>query len=126
MSSFNDLEMKVIRWAEERRIIQYGNSKTQLLKTASEFGELCDALIKRDQSGVRDGIGDVLVTLIIVADLEGTNLLECLEHAWEEIKDRRGRLNANGVFEKDTSAKSIDDATPEQWDAASQKHWRGM
>jgi hypothetical protein len=103
MSSFNELEMKVIRWAEERRILQYGNSKTQLLKTASEFGALCDALIKRDQSGVRDGIGDVLVTLIIVADLEGTNLLECLEHAWEEIKDRRGRLNANGVFEKEVA-----------------------
>ena len=51
---------------------------------------------------MRDGIGDVLVTLIIVADLEGTNLLECLEHAWEEIKDRKGRLNANGVFEKET------------------------
>jgi len=101
MASFSDLEMKVLRWAEQKQIIQYGNSKTQLLKTASEFGELCDALIKRDQLGVRDGIGDVLVTLIIVADLEGTNLLECLEHAWEEIKDRKGRLNANGVFEKE-------------------------
>lgn len=101
MSSFNQLEMNVLRWAESRKIIQYGNSKTQLLKTMSELGELADALIKRDATGVRDGIGDVLVTLIIVADLEGTGLVECLEHAWEEIKDRKGQLNANGVFEKE-------------------------
>lgn len=101
MASFNDLEMRVLRWAEARNIIKYGNSKTQLLKTVSETGELCDALIKRDATGIRDGIGDVLVTLIIVADMENTNLLECLEHAYEEIKDRKGKLNADGVFEKE-------------------------
>lgn len=100
-ASFGDLELKVLRWAEDRQILKHGHSRTQMLKTVSELGETCDALIKRDHEAFRDGIGDVLVTLIIVSELEGTNLLECLSYAWNEIKDRRGHLNAAGVFIKE-------------------------
>jgi hypothetical protein len=101
MSSFTELELKVLRWAEDRGILKNGTSGTQMLKTVSELGETCDALIKRDHEALRDGIGDVLVTLIIVSELEGLHLMECLEAAWNEIKDRRGYLNSNGVFVKE-------------------------
>ena len=99
--SYGDLELKVLRWAEARGILKNGSSSTQMLKTVSELGETCDALIKRDHEALRDGIGDVLTTLIIVAEMENTNLMECLNHAYNEIKDRRGRLNSSGVFEKE-------------------------
>jgi NTP pyrophosphatase (non-canonical NTP hydrolase) len=101
MSSFNELELKIIRWAEVRNIFKHATPNTQFLKTVSEMGELSDAILKRDHDGIRDGIGDVLVTLILVAELEGTHLLECLDHAYNEIKDRTGRLNENGAFIKD-------------------------
>ena len=122
MPSFNELELKVLRWAEARHIIPNSSSQVQALKLVSEVGELCDALIKKDRDGVIDGIGDSLVVLIILADIEGLNLLSCLESAYNEIKDRRGTLQPNGVFVKETltaqadTRVSIDDATREQWD----------
>lgn len=99
--SFAEYELKVIRWAEARKIIPNASSQTQLLKTVSELGELADALIKGDRAGVIDGLGDVLVTLIIVAAREELDLTECLASAYDEIKDRKGTMMPNGVFVKD-------------------------
>ena len=64
------------------------------------MGELCDAIIKHDRAGIVDGIGDVLVVLLIVADMKGLDLVSCLESAYNEIKDRKGYLNSDGVFVK--------------------------
>jgi hypothetical protein len=122
MPSFSELELKVLRWAEARQIIPNSSSQVQALKFVSEVGELCDALIKKDRDGVIDGLGDALVVLIILADMERLDLLSCLKSAYDEIKDRRGTLQSNGVFIKETINKeadvrvSLDDATPTQWD----------
>jgi len=122
MPSFSDLELKVLRWAEARKIIPNSISHVQALKLVSEVGELCDAVIKKDRDGVIDGIGDVLVVLIILADLERLDLLSCLESAYNEIKYRRGTLQANGVFIKETLTMeadvrvSLNDVSPTQWD----------
>jgi len=102
MSSYGQLELNVLRWAEARGILKNGNVQTQMLKAVSEMGELCDAVIKRDKDKIVDGLGDVLTVLVIVADMEGIDLLSCLESAYNEIKDRRGYLNPNGVFVKET------------------------
>ena len=93
-------ELEVIRWAEARGIVANSDSKTQLLKAVSEMGELADAIIKRDRPAIVDGIGDVLVCLIVVGALEDTDLTKCLEAAYNEIKDRKGYLNKDGVFVK--------------------------
>jgi NTP pyrophosphatase (non-canonical NTP hydrolase) len=98
--SWNVTELDVIRWAEARGIIANSDSKTQLLKAVSEMGELADAIIKRDRPAIVDGIGDVLVCLILVGTLEDIDLTKCLESAYNEIKDRKGYLNKNGVFVK--------------------------
>ena len=98
--SWNVTELDVIRWAEARGIIANSDSKTQLLKAVSEMGELADAIIKRDRPAIVDGIGDVLVCLIVVGALEDINLTQCLEAAYSEIKDRKGYLNKDGVFVK--------------------------
>ena len=99
--SFEQTEKQVIKWAEDRKILPNSNSQTQLLKTMSELGELADAIIKGDRVGIIDGLGDVLVTLIIVAAKEDLNLVACLEVAYDEIKDRTGTMMPNGVFVKD-------------------------
>ena len=101
--TWNITELDIIRWAEARGIIANSDSKTQLLKAVSEMGELADAIIKRDRPAIVDGIGDVLVCLIVVAALEDIDLTRCLESAYNEIKDRKGYLNKNGVFVKDGS-----------------------
>ena len=99
--SFGAIELDVIRWAEARGIIANSDSKTQLLKAFSEMGELSDAIIKRDRAGIVDGLGDVLVCLLVVAALEDLDLSTCLKSAYDEIKERRGFLNTNGVFVKE-------------------------
>lgn len=99
--TWNMVEMDVIRWSEKRGIIQNSDSKTQLLKAFSEMGELADAINKKDRPGIIDGLGDVLVCLINVAAIEDLDLTKCLESAYDQIKNRTGFLNENGVFIKD-------------------------
>lgn len=99
--SFNNLEIEVIRWAEARKIIPNAKPHVQLMKTGSELGELFDAEIKGDAEGIIDGVGDVLVTLIIYCALRDINIVDCLKFAYAEIKNRRGTLLENGVFVKD-------------------------
>lgn len=88
-------------WAAARQIVPNSTPQAQLLKTVSELGELSDATLKNDLAEKIDGLGDVLVTLIIYAKLSGLTIRDSLESAYETIKDRRGRLTPEGVFVKD-------------------------
>ena len=98
---FQELNAAVIHWAEARDIIAHSKPQSQLLKSVSELGELCDAEIKHDLDGIIDGIGDVLVTLIIYAEMKGLLIEGCLESAYDAIKHRKGRLSPSGVFVKE-------------------------
>lgn len=99
--SYADVEMKVIQWAEARKIIPNAKPHTQLMKAVSELGELCDAELKSDLDKIKDGVGDVLVCLINYCALRDINVTSCLELAYEEIKDRRGTMTPDGTFVKD-------------------------
>jgi NTP pyrophosphatase (non-canonical NTP hydrolase) len=99
--SWNDLEMKVIRWAEARKIIPNATPSSQLLKAVSELGELCDAEGKRDQDAIQDAVGDVLVCLINYCALRDISIVKCLGGAYDQIKDRKGTLMPDGTFVKD-------------------------
>jgi len=101
MKSWNELELSVIRWAEARKIIPNSTPQAQLLKTIEELGELAGAVARNNKPGVEDGFGDVLVTLIIAADLLDVNLRECLANAYDEIKDRKGAMSPEGIFVKE-------------------------
>lgn len=93
-----ELEGLVIKWAEKRDIFKTSDPKTMCLKTVSEIGELADNIAKGKD--VRDDIGDVLVTLIVLSRMCGTTPRECLAIAYNEIKDRTGTM-VNGTFVKD-------------------------
>ena len=99
--SYEQTELQVVMWGEKRGIVQNSDSKTQLLKAFSEMGELADAITKRDRESIIDGLGDVLVCLTMVAAIEDVDLKQCFASAYDEIKDRKGYLNATGVFVKD-------------------------
>lgn len=98
--SFAEVEMKVLQWAEARRIIPNATPASQLLKLVSEVGELCDAEGKKDPAKIADGVGDVVVCLINYCALRDLDLVECLYGAYEEIKDRKGTLTPDGTFVK--------------------------
>jgi NTP pyrophosphatase (non-canonical NTP hydrolase) len=99
--SYANIEIKIIQWAEARRIIPNSNPESQLLKAVSEMGELADATIKNDQEAIVDAVGDVMVCLINYCALQDINLVDCMEVAYDQIKNRRGSLLPNGVFKKD-------------------------
>jgi NTP pyrophosphatase (non-canonical NTP hydrolase) len=99
--SYADVEMKIIQWAEARRIIPNSTPETQLLKAVSELGELADATIKKDREEVIDAVGDVMVCLINYCALQDISLVSCMESAYDTIKNRKGTLLPNGVFVKE-------------------------
>jgi uncharacterized protein YabN with tetrapyrrole methylase and pyrophosphatase domain len=102
MSSWNLIELDVIRWSEARGIIPNSTSVAQYRKAQEEMHELHAAIINRDRADIIDGLGDVLVCLINVAALENVDLTHCLLTAYNEIKDRKGHMNAGGIFVKDS------------------------
>ena len=99
-TNFNELIENVIKWAEVRNILQKDNAKNQMLKVIEELGETASAIAKNKPDEIKDGIGDVFVTLIILSKQLGLHPNECLQQAWNEIKDRTGKT-INGVFIKD-------------------------
>ena len=101
LGGMKDLIEKVEQWGRDRCIIPNSTPQAQLLKSMSEMGELADATLKSDVPEIVDGVGDVLVTLILYSALQNLDIEECLASAYNEIKDRRGTLTPEGVFVKD-------------------------
>jgi NTP pyrophosphatase (non-canonical NTP hydrolase) len=99
--SYADVEIKIIQWAEARKIIPNSTPEVQLIKAMSEIGELADATLKNDQEAIMDAVGDVMVCLVNYCALQDINLVNCMELAYDQIKNRRGRLLPSGVFQKE-------------------------
>ena len=91
---------KIRLWAEDRGLYHKGDPKTQTLKLMEEAGEICRAVLKKDEEQIIDGIGDCVVVLTNLAHLAGTSIEECIDAAYNEIKDRTGKMS-NGTFKKD-------------------------
>lgn len=89
---------KVEQWSLEKGLDKADSSK-QFLKVVEEIGEVAAALARNDRFQLIDGIGDVVVTLVILAQQNGLTLEECLAAAYLEIKGRTGKM-VDGVFIK--------------------------
>jgi hypothetical protein len=98
--SYADIENKIEMWGRDRGIIQHGKPMGQAIKTGSEFIELLDAINLNDREAIIDGIGDIGVTLLMQCAIQQVTFTECLEAAFEQIKNRKGFLRADGVFVK--------------------------
>jgi NTP pyrophosphatase (non-canonical NTP hydrolase) len=88
-------------WAQDRGIYDKGNSHTQYVKLMEEAGELAEALLKNDKYEIKDAIGDMVVVLTNLAVLEGMQIENCIESAYNEIANRKGKME-NGTFVKET------------------------
>ena len=86
-------------WSRDRDLHEADSSK-QFLKVIEEIGEVADALAKDKPEELKDGIGDTVVTLIILAQQNGLTLEECLDTAYNEIANRKCKT-VNGVFVKE-------------------------
>jgi NTP pyrophosphatase (non-canonical NTP hydrolase) len=119
---YEELQQKVIEWANEKGILEKSNPVKQLTKTQEELDETMEALrrlaaldfqevfkeINDPESEktsalfeAKDGIGDMLVTIIILAEMIGFNSIDCLQTAYDVIKGRTGKM-VDGLFVKDS------------------------
>ena len=87
-------------WADERGLYENGDTKTQALKLVEEVGETCRAILKEDDDEIIDGIGDCVVVLVNLAELHGVMIEYCIDAAYQEIKNRKGKM-VNGTYKKD-------------------------
>jgi NTP pyrophosphatase (non-canonical NTP hydrolase) len=85
---------------QQERYLYQDKTNAQTLKLMEEVGELAKAVAYNDPEGLKDGIGDCAVVLIILAAQNGLTFEECLDHAWDEIRERTGKLE-DGLFKKD-------------------------
>jgi NTP pyrophosphatase (non-canonical NTP hydrolase) len=116
MKKYEDLEVKVLEWAKDKGILDKATPVAQADKTLEEVNELIEAIFWQSKDcqtyknnkgttcntkeEIQDAFGDILVTIIIGAKLQGLNLIECLESAYNVILKRNGKM-INGKFEKD-------------------------
>lgn len=97
---YNELEALVKIWASEKGILTNGTPYAQCLKTLEEVTELFEAIENNDKEEIIDALGDILVTIIIQAEMQGLKLTDCLESAYNVISKRNGKM-INGTFVKE-------------------------
>lgn len=87
-------------WAATRGLYDKGNSHTQYVKLMEEAGELAKALLDQDKEEIIDAIGDMVVVLTNLAHLQGFEIEDCIDSAYNVIAARTGKM-INGTFVKD-------------------------
>ncbi len=112
-ASYRDIETKVLMWGDARKITTNGTALGQAKKTVEEANELLSAVkdLAQLQPGseayakvfdkAKDGIGDTLVTLVMVGAKLDVDVIQCFAEAYEEIKNRKGHMGTDGIFYKE-------------------------
>lgn len=116
-----ELIKNVIQWANNKGILEHATPLTQFEKTQEEVGELEEHLKmqlhnevtdfmqsdetlketkKKIKAMIKDDIGDITVTLIIQAKMQGLDFEDCLREAYEVISKRKGSM-IDGKFVKE-------------------------
>lgn len=124
--NYEELSALVLQWGEDKGIFAKSTPLRQLDKTQEELDETKEALQKlaslTDQeilseklltddpdtldleedalAEAKDGIGDMLVTIILLAKMVDMDTVDCLQSAYDVIKKRTGKM-VNGQFVKD-------------------------
>lgn len=115
----NTLIENVLQWGNDRNIIGpsgKGTTKGQAAKMMEEAQETIDAVwsdhcTEECKAEIKDGIGDTAVTLILLADMHGWTLEECIQAAYDEIKGRTGQM-VSGIFIKDDPDSDLGELDP--------------
>jgi NTP pyrophosphatase (non-canonical NTP hydrolase) len=104
MTDVNKLTHHIEQWAVNKTLDEAQPEK-QMLKLVEEVGELAQGLAKGNNDQVIDSIGDVYVVLTILAMQMDLDIRDCINHAYSEIQDRKGKM-INGVFVKESDLPS--------------------
>ena len=98
ISELDKLVLRVEQWHEDRNLIDGSDDKSQVMKLMQELGELSDSVCKGEC--IKDDIGDMLVVMLNICKRNEITLFECLDVAYGDIRDRKGRM-IDGVFVKE-------------------------
>lgn len=96
----NELIKQVEQWFIDRNLHSLDGSG-QLIKLQEEVQELLDARAINNLAEEIDAVGDITVVLIGYCMQRGLDFEECLESAYEVIKDRKGKV-VDEVFVKES------------------------
>ena len=99
----SDWKERIKQWAVDRNLIEGSTPWKQVRKLIEETEELATALHENDMVEIKDAIGDIQVVLAVMCCQLGIDIDECREIAWNEIKDRKGRM-VDGVFVKEVQS----------------------
>lgn len=94
-------EKDIIKWSTDRNIYENSTQFSQFGKLEEEVEELLEGIENKDREAKKDAIGDCYVVLTNIAHMSGLTMEECVEFAWQSIKDRKGRMQ-KGVFVKES------------------------
>lgn len=89
---------QIIKWHYDRNLIEGSTDKDQVLKLMQELGELSDSSCKGQT--LVDDLGDMMVVMLNIMERNSLTMEMCLAHAYDEIKDRKGRM-VDGIFVKE-------------------------
>ena len=93
-----ELTIIIVQWHHDRNLIDGSSDKDQVLKLIQELGELSDSVCKGKD--VKDDLGDMMVVMLNIMERQGVSMEECLSTAYNDIKDRKGRM-VDGIFIKE-------------------------
>jgi|TARA_B110000305_G_scaffold28206_1_gene26342 NTP pyrophosphatase (non-canonical NTP hydrolase) len=93
-----ELTNLIVQWHHDRNLIDGSSDKDQVLKLIQELGELSDSVCKGKD--VKDDLGDMMVVMLNIMERQGVSMEECLSTAYNDIKDRKGRM-VDGIFVKE-------------------------
>lgn len=114
---FKELQEKVLEWADSHDLLHKENAEKQFMKFIEEVFEFKTEFdlngeeftiytidrrmkFKPDTlNKMKTEMGDIIVTLVILCKDLGIDTMECLEMAYNKIKDRQGKT-INGMFYK--------------------------
>ena len=91
---------KIRRWGKDRNFYGEGGAtvQSQFVKLSEELGELAGNIARGKDC--TDDLGDMVVVLTHIAKLQGKTIEECIEHSYNDIKDRKGQFR-EGSFIKE-------------------------
>ena len=98
---FASISNDIDKWLDDRGITKNGTAMGQAIKTLEECTELLDAINHDNKDEIMDAIGDIYVTIRGVSKVLDLPFDQCVERAYNEIKDRRGTITHGGTFMKD-------------------------
>jgi NTP pyrophosphatase (non-canonical NTP hydrolase) len=98
-SDIGTLTEQIQQWSIDRNL-PTSDKKSQLVKVGEAVGEVAAAIVRGDDELLQDAIGDVFVTIVILSQCSGLDFTECVRHAYNEIKDLKGKL-VDGIFIKE-------------------------